>query len=282
MSHADHTAVGEPRATVIRPRRGWIAVGHGELWRARELVAFLIWRDLVVRYKQAVLGVAWVVIQPVITMVMYTIVFGYIAKMSSDGVPYPVFSFVALVPWQFFASGVQRCGFSLVANVNLFTKVYFPRLALPISAVLAGLVDLAMACVVLAALLAFYHVVPTANVVWLPLFVLLAVAATLAVGIWLSALNVMYRDVGHAIPLILQMWMFASPVVYSADLVPGPWRWVYALNPMAGVIQGFRWAILGSQAPGGMVAVGAAVTVVLLVTGLAFFKSAERVFVDVV
>ena len=274
------TALSNP--TVIRPQSGWSSFGFREMWHYRELLAYLAWRDLIVRYKQAVFGVAWAVVQPLVAMVIFTIVFGRIAKLPTGGIPYPVFSFVALVPWQFFSSAVQRSSGSLVANANLLTKVYFPRLTVPLAATIAILVDLAISLVVLGILMALYGIAPTWNVVWLPAFVLLALTAALAVGIWLAALNVLYRDVQYVVPLLLQVWMYASPVVYSATMVSGRWTWIYGLNPMAGVIVGFRWALLGTAPPNMLLAASVVGTIAILVSGLAFFKRAERVFADVV
>jgi lipopolysaccharide transport system permease protein len=238
---------------------------------------------VLVRYKQAALGISWAVLQPVLTMVVFGVIFGKLAGLPSDGQPYAVFVFVALLPWQLFAGGLQRSGASLVNNANLLTKVYFPRLVIPLSAIFAGLVDFAISLCVLVVLMIAYGIVPTINVLWLPLFVLLALATALAVGLWASALNVLYRDVGYMLPFLVQVWMYASPVAYSANLVPsGPWRVVYAVNPMVGVIQAFRWALLGGPAPGGWVLVSVAVVVVLLVSGLVYFRRMERRFADVV
>jgi len=268
---------------VYEPSRGWISLRLRELWEYRELLYFLAWRDVKIRYKQAALGVTWAVIQPLLTMVIFSVIFGQLAKLPSDGIPYPVFSYAALLPWQLFAGALQRAGTSLVGNSNLITKVYFPRLVIPISAVAAGLVDFGISFVVLLGLMAFYGNTPTWAILTLPLFVLLAALTALAVGLWLSALNVQYRDVQHMIPFLVQAWMYASPVAYSAGLIPGgPWRIIYGLNPLAGVIQGFRWALLGAAPPDELMAVSVIIVIVLLVSGLFYFRRMEKTFADVV
>ncbi len=272
----------------LRPARGWIGLNLAALWEYRELVYFLTWRDIKVRYKQAALGVAWAILQPVINMVIFTLIFGRLAGLKTDvGVPqewYPVFSFAALLPWQLFQGALQRSGISLVGNANLLTKVYFPRLIIPFSASAAGLVDFGAALLVLAGLMVYYGVPFSWNLLWLPLLIALALAAALAVGLWLSALNVQYRDVQHMIPFLLQAWMYASPVVYSIDLIPaeGPWRLIYGLNPMTGVIQGFRWALLGANPPDRLMIVSVVMVIALLVTGLFYFRRMERNFADMV
>ena len=269
---------------VYESPRGWFPGVHWrELWEYRELLYFLTWRDIKIRYKQAALGVTWAVLQPLLTMVIFSVIFGRLAKLPSDGIPYPVFSFAALLPWQFFASSLSRAGSSLVANSNLLTKIYFPRLVIPLSAVGAGLVDFAISFVVLIGLMVFYRITPTWAVLTLPLFILLAAITAMAVGLWLSALNVQYRDVQHLIPFIIQAWMYASPVAYSAGLIPtGFWRTIYGLNPLAGVIQGFRWALLGAEPPGLLFLVSVVVVIGLLVTGLLYFQKMEESFADVV
>ncbi len=264
-------------------KSGLRTVNWRELWEYRELLYFLTWRDIKIRYKQAALGVAWAVLQPLFTMVVFSVIFGSFAKLPSDGIPYPVFSYVALLPWQFFSGSLSRAGTSLVANSNLLTKIYFPRLVIPLSAVGAGLVDFAISFVVLLGLMLFYGIAPTWAIVTLPLFILLAALTALAVGLWLSALNVQYRDVQHLIPFIIQAWMYASPVAYSATLVPaGLLRTLYGLNPMAGVIQGFRWALLGGSPPDALLLVSTLVVILLLVTGLAYFRRMEESFADIV
>lgn len=269
---------------VYEPPQGWFpGVRWRELWEYRELLYFLTWRDIKIRYKQAALGVTWAVLQPLLTMVIFSVIFGRLAKLPSDGIPYPVFSFAALLPWQLFSGALSRAGSSLVANRNLLTKVYFPRLIIPFSAVAAGLVDFGISFIVLLGLMLFYGIIPTWAILTLPFLVLFAMLTALAVGLWLSALNVQYRDVEHAIPFIIQAWMYASPVAYSAGLIPtGFWRIVYGLNPLAGVIQGFRWALLGAAPPDMLFLVSLVVVIVLLVTGLMYFQKMEESFADVV
>jgi lipopolysaccharide transport system permease protein len=257
--------------------------GLTALWHYRELLYFLTWRDIAVRYKQAVLGVAWAVLQPVMTMVVFSVIFGQLAKLPSDGLPYPLFAYAALLPWDLFAGALQRAGGSVVASSNLVTKVYFPRLLIPMSAVLAGVIDFGISMVVLGGMMAWYGVPLTWRTLALVPLILLALLTALAVGTWLAALNVEYRDVGYVIPFLIQMWMYASPVVYSANMVPsGFWRIIYGLNPMAGVIQGFRWALLGSAPPGDLIWVSVIVVAALLVSGVAYFRHVERGFADVI
>jgi lipopolysaccharide transport system permease protein len=253
------------------------------LWEYREILYFLTWRDIKVRYKQTVLGAAWAIIQPLFAMVVFSIFFGRLAKVPSDGLPYPIFAYCALLPWQLFAHSLGEAANSLVGSQSLITKVYFPRLVIPISAVLAGVVDFAIAFVVLLAMILNYGIAPTAAVMTLPLFVLLAVATALTAGLWLSALNVQYRDVRYTIPFLTQFWLFASPVAYPSSLVPEQWRVLYGRNPMAGVIEGFRWALLGKgSGPGPMLVVSVLVTVVLLVSGAYYFRRMEKTFADIV
>lgn len=269
--------------TVIQPSRGWSALNLRDLWRYRELLYFLTWRDIKVRYKQTVLGAAWAVIQPFFTMVVFSIFFGGLAKVPSDGVPYPIFSYVALLPWQLFANSLQKAGNSLVGSQNLITKVYFPRLVIPISAVLSGLVDFAIAFLVLIGMMFYYGIPLRWTVLTLPLFILLALAASLAVGLWFSALNVKYRDVGYVIPFLTQFWLFLTPVAYPSSLVPEAIRPFYGLNPMAGVVEGFRWALLGTTGgAGALMAVSVIVVLVLLIGGFYYFRRFERTFADIV
>ena len=270
-------------ATVYEPAHGWLSLNLGEVWHYRELMVFLVWRDVKVRYAQAALGVGWAILQPFLTMVIFSVIFGRLAKMPSDGIPYPVFSYVALLPWQLFAGALQRAGTSLVGNSHLLTKVYFPRLIIPISAVLAGVVDFVLAFIVLIGLMAWYQVKLTWALLCLPLLLVLALLTALAVGLWLSALNVKYRDVTHAIPFIIQAWMYASPVAYSAGLIPqGFWRIVYGLNPLAGVIQGFRWSLIGGAPPDTLMIISVVMVFVLLVSGLFYFRRMEKTFADIV
>ena len=278
MNQADVVPV-----TVIRPSRGWVSLRLRELWEYRELLYFLTWRDIKVRYKQSVLGIAWAIIQPLTTMIIFSVIFGQLARLPSDGIPYPVFSYTALLPWNLFAGALTRSTTSVVGSANLVKKVYFPRLVIPLASTLAVLVDFVVAFVILVGLMLYYGFAPTLTTLTLPLFTLLALATALAVGLWLSALNAQYRDVGHAIPFLVQAWMYASPVAYAASLIPERWRTLYALNPMVGVIEGFRWALLGTgQGPGSMLVVSSVVTLLLLVSGAAYFRRMEKSFADVV
>jgi lipopolysaccharide transport system permease protein len=268
---------------VIEARRGLLKIDFRSLWQYRELLYFLIWRDVKVRYKQTIIGMAWVVLQPVLTMIVFTLVFGRFARIPSDGMPYPVFIFAALLPWNLFASSLGRGGDSVVQHANLISKVYFPRLILPIAGVMSPMIDFGVAFVVLIAMMAAYGIAPGAGILALPLFVLLAMLTALAVSLWTSALNVRYRDVGHAIPFVIQLWMFASPVAYPVSIVPERWRLLYSLNPMAGVIEGFRWALLGKENFDAQVAVVSTLAVVmLLVPAAIFFRNTERTFADLI
>jgi lipopolysaccharide transport system permease protein len=287
MSAKDTTAVlpltDDLVVVLIRPRRGWLNFDLKAVYRYRELLYFLVWRDVLVRYKQAAIGVAWVVLQPLLTMVVFTIIFGQFAKLPSDGLPYPIFSFTALLPWNYFAQAISRSGISLVSNANLISKIYFPRLIVPISGALGPLVDFAISFVILLGMMAWYGIAPTWGVLALPFFTLLAVVTAAAVSLYLSALNVKYRDVGHAIPFLVQFWMYASPVVYSVTIIPRKWRLLYSLNPMVGVIEGFRWALLGKERPDfAVMAMGVVVASVLLLGGLIYFKRTERFFADII
>lgn len=280
---AEATTTRDVPITIIKPARGWFSLGLGELSHYTDLTYFLIWRDIKVRYKQTALGAAWAVLQPFLLMVVFTVFLGNFVGVKSDGLPYPIFAYSALVPWTLFASSLSTASESLVANTNLVSKVYFPRVLLPFASAASFLIDFAIAMVLLIGMMFFYDITPTANMVWLPLFTLLAFATALAVGIWFSAINVKYRDVRYAIPFLVQVWLFATPVAYSSSAIPQKWQAVYALNPMAGVVEGFRWALLGKeQRPDAMVFVSAAATVVILIAGLAYFHRAERTFADVI
>jgi lipopolysaccharide transport system permease protein len=268
---------------LIQPRSGWLSFDLAALYRYRELLYFLTWRDVIVRYKQAAVGVAWAVLQPLLTMVVFTVIFGRFAKMPSDNLPYPIFAFTALLPWNYFAQAIGRSGTSLVSNANLVSKVYFPRLVIPISGAIAPLVDFVISFVILLGMMVWYGIAPTWGVLALPLFTLLAVVTAVAVSLYLAALNVKYRDVGHAIPFLVQFWMYASPVVYSVSIIPEKWRLLYSLNPMVGVIEGFRWALLGKEQPDfAVMAMSIIVVAILLVGGLVYFKRTERVFADII
>jgi lipopolysaccharide transport system permease protein len=269
--------------TVIRPSRGWISLNLRDLWAYRELLYFLTWRDIKVRYKQTVLGAAWAIIQPFFTMVVFSLFFGKLAKVPSDDIPYPIFSYTALVPWTFFANGLSNSSTSLVGSANLIKKVYFPRLVVPISSVISGAVDFCLAFIVLLGMMLYFGIVPTWNVVWLPLLLLLGLVTALGVGLWLTAMNVQFRDVRYTVPFLVQAWMFATPIAYPSSLLDEPWRTLYGLNPMAGVVEGFRWALLGTQtAPGPIILVSACVAVGLLVSGAFYFRRMEKTFADVV
>jgi len=273
----------EQPLTLIEPSRGWIKINVQELWRYRELLFFLTWRDIKVRYKQTILGASWAVLQPLFTMFVFSIFFGGLAQVPSDDLPYPVFSYAALVPWQFFANGMTQSSNSLVASANLIKKVYFPRLVIPISAVLSGAVDFGIAFLVLLGMMLLYGIIPTAAVVWLPLLLLLALITALGVGLWLTAMNVQFRDVRYAIPFIVQAWLFATPIAYPSSLLEEPWRTLYGINPMAGVVEGFRWALLGTDtAPGPIILVSVIVSLAIFVSGLYYFRRMENSFADVV
>jgi lipopolysaccharide transport system permease protein len=277
-----NSAVELPR-TVVRPSRGWVSLKLRELWEYRELLYFFIWRDVKVRYKQTALGLTWVVLQPFFTMLIFSLFFGRLAKVPSDGVPYPIFAFTALLPWTFFAHGVTQSSNSVVSNSNLINKVYFPRMTIPIAAVLSGLADLLPGFVVLLGMMFYYGIFPSAQIVWLPAFVLLALIAAMGVGIGLAAVNVHFRDVRHTVPFLVQSWLFITPIAYPSSLLPERWKTIYALNPMVGVVEGFRWALLDTEpAPGPIVWVSAGAAVVLLVATALYFRRLEKTFADVV
>jgi len=283
-ARGDHPArAAAPPLIRIAPAGGMPHLDLHELFHYRELLYFLAWRDVKVHYKQAALGVAWAVLQPLLTMIVFSIVFGRLAGLPSEGIPYPVFTFAALLPWQFFAGALTRAGTSLVSNTNLITKVYFPRLVIPCAAVLSGLVDFAVSFAVLLGLMAWYGMPLTPAILLLPLLLLLLVLAALAASLWLSALHVRYRDVQYTIPFLVQAWFFISPVAYSRKLVPaGTWEFIYGLNPLAGIIQGFRWALVGAAPPEGLVTTAVLTTLVLLAGGLYYFKRMEDSFADVI
>ena len=266
----------------LQPSQGWNSRTLSDIWAYRELLYFFVWRDIKVRYKQTLLGAGWAIIQPLMTMVVFTIFFGHLAKVPSDGLPYPVFSLMALVPWTYFASALAGCSTSLSGYQHIISKVYFPRLIIPIAAVVAPLVDFAIGFAILIGFMVWYRIVPGPSIVWLPALMLLALATAAGVGVWLAALNVRYRDVRYVVPFVVQLWMFATPVAYPASLVPARWRAVYGLNPMAGVIEGFRWALAGGPAPGVITLVSAAVVVVLIAGGAVYFRRLEGTFADVI
>ena len=277
-----NSSVDLPR-TLLVPARGWVSLKLNELWEYRELLYFFIWRDVKVRYKQTALGVAWAVLQPFFTMVVFSLFFGGLAKVPSDGVPYPIFAYTALLPWTFFAHGVTQSANSLVTNANLINKVYFPRMAIPIAAVLSGLADLLPAFGVLVGMMLYYGIVPSAQIVWLPAFMLLATIAAVGVGIGLAAINVHFRDVRHTVPFLVQSWLFLTPIAYPSSLVPEQWKALYALNPMVGVVEGFRWALLDTKpGPGPILWISAVAAIVLLLATAFYFRRLERTFADVV
>jgi lipopolysaccharide transport system permease protein len=269
--------------TVIVPRGRWPGFRLRELWEYRELTGFLIWRDIKVRYKQTALGAAWAVLQPALTMVVFSVFFGRLAKIPSDGAPYPIFSFAGLVPWSLFSFGLTQATNSVVGSQHLVTKVFFPRLAIPLAAVSSGVLDFAIALAVLFGMMLAYGLTPTAHIVWVPVFAAIAFFAALGAGFWLAALNVQYRDVRYVLPFLTQLWLFATPIAYPASLLHEPWRTFYGLNPMTGVVEGFRWALLGtSSAPTGTALLSTAVAALLLVSGAMYFQHMERTFADVV
>jgi len=269
--------------TIIEPARGFVSLRLKEIWEYRELLYFLTWRDIKVRYKQTVLGAAWAIIQPFFTMLVFSLFFGRLAGVPSDGIPYPIFSYAALVPWTFFAYGLSQSSNSLVGSANLIQKVYFPRLVIPISSVLSGLLDFVLAFLVLLLMMWFYGMTPTVSALWIPALLLLALVASLGVGLWLSALNVAYRDIRYALPFLVQFWMFASPIAYPSSLLPEPWRTLYGLNPMVGVVEGFRWALLGTQtAPGPIIIASTLASVAILIGGAYYFRRMEKTFADLV
>lgn len=270
--------------TVIEASSGWVPLKLSDLWEYREILYFLIWRDIKVRYRQSVIGALWAIVQPIMTMVVFSLFLGRLAKVPSDGVPYPIFAFAALVPWAFFANALTLSANSLVASGHLITKVYFPRLLVPLARVLSVLPDIVLSCAVLLAMVFWYGFLRLDSVLlWLPILILLALLTSFAVGVWLSALNVKYRDVQHGVPFLVQIWFFSTPIVYPSSLLPEPWRIVYGLNPLVGVVEGFRWALLGSgSAPGLPLVVSAVAALLLLVSGGFFFRRVERTFADVV
>jgi len=274
----------EPTTIFIKPTTGLAALNLRDLWVYRELIFFMIWRNLKVRYKQTLLGAAWAVIQPLMTMIVFNFIFGNVAKVPTDDIPYPIFSYTALLPWGLFTTALNQASRSLTANHNMVTKIYFPRLVLPISSVLAGLVDFAIAFVILIGLMFYYGVTPAWNVLWtLPLFLILSIITALGVALWLSAVNVKYRDVNYALPFMTQFWLFITPVAYSASVISERWQLVYSLNPMAGVVNGFRWALLGSgTGPDTALWVSVGISMVILISGLFYFRNMERTFADMI
>ena len=277
------TSKKQEEVLLLQPSRGWASLNLRDLWLYRELIYFLTWRDIKVRYKQTLLGAGWAIIQPLVNMVVLTIIFGNFAKMPTGGIPRPIFTFAALLPWGLFSKALSDAGRSILSNRSMITKVYFPRLIIPLSSVLGGVVDFMIQFVIMMGMMLYFHTPPTPAVWTLPFFLLLALITALGFGLWLSALNALYRDVGYVLPFLTQCWLLASPVAYSASVVPEKWQLVYALNPMAGVVEGFRWALLGTQeAPGPMLAVSASISVILLISGMYYFRRMERSFADMV
>jgi lipopolysaccharide transport system permease protein len=267
----------------IEPSQGWVSINLQELWHYRELIYFFAWRDIKVRYKQTMLGAAWAIIQPVFTMVVFTVLFGKLAKMPSEGAPYPIFCFSALLPWTYFAGTLSQASSSIVRSSQLIKKVYFPRLAIPISTVLSGIVDFGLSFFVLLCMMLYFGIVPTWNVIWLPFLLLLATVMALGTSLWLTSLNVRFRDVTYMIPFVTQMWMFFTPIIYPSSVLPEPWRTLYGINPLAGVIEGFRWALLGTNTrPGPMLIVSSLTAVAILISGAFYFRRVEKHFADIV
>jgi lipopolysaccharide transport system permease protein len=283
---ADHTNTIKHQ-TIIQPSTGWFSFQLRALWQYRELLYFLVWRDIKVRYKQTALGVTWVILQPVVSMVVFTALFGNLLGVPSGDVPYPIFSYAALLPWNYFASSINKSATSLVMNTNLVTKVYFPRMVIPMSSVLSGLVDFGFGFLVLIGLMVYYRVPPSWTVLFLPAFLLLAMVTALGFGFWLSALNVRYRDVNYLVPYIIQIWMYLTPVIYATSLIPEQFRFILALNPMTAVVEGFRWSLLSpylesAEAPGMVLLFSFLISILVLISGAVFFRRTERTFADVI
>lgn len=275
-------AIPTPVLRITPPMRWWV-LPVAELWQARELVYFFVWRDIKIRYKQTAIGAAWAVLQPLLAMLVFTLFFGKLAHIPSEGLPYEVFVYAGLLPWMYFAASLSNATNTIVENQRVITKVYFPRLILPLSAVLSGLVDFCISFLIFAVMMVYYHVRPTPEMLWLPLFLFLAVLTALGVGLWLSALNAMYRDVRYVLPFLIQLWLFASPVIYPPSLMPAKWRWVFGLNPMTGVIEGFRWSLAGhGDPPARLILISSGIVLVILLSGLGYFQKMETVISDVV
>jgi lipopolysaccharide transport system permease protein len=280
---ANDTAGAKVALVRIEPSTGWVSLNLRELVEYRELLFFLVWRDVKVRYKQTVLGASWAILQPFLAMVIFSVFFGRVAKIPSDGIPYPIFAYTALVPWMFFANGISSASNSLVGGSNLVKKVYFPRLAMPIAAVLSGVVDFVLAFSVLVLMMLHFDVYPTAKILFLPLFLLLALITALGMSFWLSAMNVQFRDVRYVVPFMVQIWFFLTPIVYPSSMLPEPWHTLYGINPMAGVVEGFRWALLGvNTAPGSIIAISTLAAVLFMLSGAFYFRRMEKTFADVI
>ena len=284
MTNTNPVSTEATDVVTIQPVKGLVGLNLKEIWHYRELIYFLSWRDLKVRYKQSVLGILWAILQPMMSMVVFTIFFGNLAKVPSDGIPYPIFSYAALVPWTFFSSALNVSARSMLANGGMISKIYFPRIIVPMASILANFVDFLIAFVILVAMMFFYHIIPTLNMLWLPLFLLLSVITAMGVGLWLSALVVMYRDFGYLLGYISTFWQYISPVIYSSSLVPAKWRLLFSLNPMTGVIEGFRWALLGTVRVVSplMFAISGSIAFIIFVSGLFYFRRMERIFADMI
>jgi len=282
VNSRNQVEISSTPTTVIQPLRGRIPINLGELWAYRELLYFLTWRDIKVRYKQTILGFTWAILQPFMMMVVFSLFFGNLLKVPSEGIPYPLFNYAAVLPWTLFAQGITRSSESLVANINMVQKVYFPRLIMPLASILAPLVDFAIAFVILIGIMFYFGYPPTLSILWLPVFIILLLITSLGVGLWLSVINVKYRDVRYAVPFLTQLWLFASPVVYASSLLPQKFQAIYGLNPMAGVIEGFRWALLGTDPPGSLIAISVTIVLVILITGVFYFRKSEKNFADVI
>jgi lipopolysaccharide transport system permease protein len=283
LTPAGFDVLTKPPVLRITPPSRWWAVPLGELWDFRELLYFFVWRDIKVRYKQTAIGIAWAVLQPLLTMIVFSLFFGRLAHIPSGGLPYPIFYYSALLPWLYFATSLQNATNAIVENQRLVTKVYFPRLTLPLSSVLSGLVDFGVSFVMFVVMMIYYGIRPHPAIVWFPVFLLLAMLTAFGVGLWVSALNAIYRDVKYVVPFLVQFWLFASPVAYPSSLVPEKWRWIYGMNPMAGVIEGFRWSLTGSgEAPGRMLVFSSLAVLAILIGGLAYFQKMESTIADVV
>ena len=279
----DNNYSGHKHKTVITPPRGWLSIDIREIWAYRELLMLLAWRDASIRYKQSVVGMGWAVIQPVMMMIIFTIIFGKFARLPSEGIPYPIYTYCALLPWNYFARSLSDSSGSLISSTPLVTKVYFPRLVLPFSKVFAGLIDFGIAFIVMFGMMAWYRIPPTAGILLLPFFILIAMLSSLGVGLWLTAVNVKYRDIVFVVPFLSQLWMYASPVAYSTAIVPEKWQWVYSINPMVGVIEGFRWALLGKAAPDmGMMVISNVIIILIFISGLYYFRKMEKTFADII
>ncbi|MEO8357315.1 MAG: ABC transporter permease [Chloroflexota bacterium] len=287
MTTTDHSLeINEPKKKPLirlQPTRGWTSLKLQEIWEHRELMGIFVWRDLKVRYRQTVIGALWAIVQPFLTMVIFSVFFGRLAGIPSDSIPYPIFSYAALVPWTFFANSINQASNSLVNNAEMIKKIYFPRLTMPLASVVGGLVDFILAFIILLGMMFYYGFVPTINILWFPLFVLLSMMTALGVGLWLAAMNVQFRDVRYMVPFITQAWLFATPVAYPSSLLSEPWRTLYGLNPMVGVVEGFRWALLGTDtAPGPMIIISFIVAFLILISGTYYFRRMEKTFADVI